>query len=143
VGSVRDVVVKPDVLYGRVAINDPHLDRFLLNAERRGRLVETLGLSVRGRAVTLPPDYGDAVLWFGHVISLDIVDGPLGGGCLIQSDAAEAAGAAWPALPKIIPSSRPAPARARERGSSRRIRSAPAHEALATEFRIIPEGADY
>jgi hypothetical protein len=111
------------------------VNRLLLTAERRGRLVETLGLSVHGVAHDFPRDDGEISLWWTKVFSLDVVDRPLSGGHFIQSDMAERAGAAVPALPTLIPRT------AREGRAARPLRYV--HEALSTEFHVIPEGADY
>ena len=148
VGRVYEVLLRRVEIFGRVSIAEPHLDRFLLNAERRGRLVETLGLSVYGRATMLPPEYATSGLWFSKVISVDFVGAPLGGGCLIQSDAAASAGAPWPTLPTITPPSRPTLAPTRERGVASSVRyahTAPRsrRDELAEELPTIPPGGDY
>jgi hypothetical protein len=137
VGAVRETRLMAGALYGLVSIAAPALDLFLLNRERRGRLVETAGLSVRGRGVELDIGDGDSVEWFTQVTAFDLCDWPAAGGCLIQSDAAEAAGRPWPALPAIAPV--PRPARESSGGRSMRLSTA----SLETAFRVIPEGGDY
>lgn len=144
VGSVREVCLLSDGLYGLLSIAEPSLDRFFLAAERRGRLVESPGLSVRGRALALDRDDGEVVLWFTKAFAVDVVEEPLGGGCLLQSDAAAAAGAPLPALPKIAPAPRPA----RESSRPPSIRYAHTEprtrrELIATELSTIPPGGDY
>jgi len=151
VGSVLGARLLSDGVYGFLSINGPALECFLLEAEREGRLLEGPGLSVRGRVELIPRPEGEPVGCFADLIALDIVHGAIGGGCLLQSSVAEAAGLACPVPPKFTPlprpASPPAPRPVRERsgaGSIRYERTGPRVPGpIATEFHMIPPGGDY
>ncbi|MDO8475024.1 MAG: hypothetical protein Q7W02_02310 [Candidatus Rokubacteria bacterium] len=150
IGSVLGARLLSDGAYGLLSINQLSFDEFFLAAERDGRLMETFGLSPRGRTAIVPRNGGEPLLLFTDLISLDVVQTPIGGGCLLQSDVAEAAGLACPVPPKLTPLPRPAPrlapSPARENRGTARVRyerTEPRLRPLVTEFRVIPEGGDY
>jgi len=146
VGTVLGARLLSDGVFGVLAINQASLDHYFREAEREGRLLETFGLSVRGRAELVPRPEDEPLLCFTDLIALDVVTWPGGGGCLLQSDVAEAAGLECPVPPKLTPrpppASRPTPRSAREHRGAERVRSERTGP-LVTEFRVIPPGGDY